>query len=47
MTGDYDLSKNDDGGHELFDNYREMAVSNGVSPDDERLELCRDDTAFT
>lgn len=26
-----------DGGHELFDSYREMAVANGVSPEDPAL----------
>lgn len=35
--------KNDfhDGGHELFDNYREMAIANGVDPDDPVLKPCR------
>lgn len=31
-----------DGGHPLFDNYRAMAVANGVPLDDESLEQCRD-----
>ena len=31
-----------DGGHELHDNYREMAIANGVSPDDPSLAECRD-----
>ncbi|WP_175787502.1 DUF6283 family protein [Burkholderia anthina] len=31
-----------DGGHELFDNYRAMAIANGVDPDDEVLAPCRD-----
>jgi len=30
-----------DGGHELFDNYRDMAVANGVDPDDPVLSPCR------
>lgn len=36
--------KNDveDGGHELFDSYREMAIANGVDPDDPVLKPCRD-----
>lgn len=41
--GDYDLSQITDGGHALFDNYKDMAVANGVSPDDERLILSRTD----
>lgn len=31
----------DDGGHELHENYREMAIANGVSPDDPILVPCR------
>ena len=31
-----------DGGHELFSNYREMAVANGVEPNDVVLGACRD-----
>ncbi len=31
-----------DGGNELHDNYRAMAVANGVSPDDPILARCRD-----
>ena len=31
-----------DGGEELFENYREMAVANGVSADDQVLGPCRD-----
>lgn len=30
-----------DGGHELFDDYRSMAVANGVSPDNTALTRCR------
>lgn len=29
-------------GHELFDSYREMAIANGVDPEDPVLKLCRD-----
>lgn len=32
----------DDAQHELFDNYREMAVANGVDPSDPVLAKCRD-----
>lgn len=31
-----------DGGHELHENYRAMAIANGVSPDDPILAPCRD-----
>lgn len=31
-----------DGGHELHDNYRAMAIANGVSADDAALAACRD-----
>lgn len=31
-----------DGGHQLFDNYRAMAVANGVDPADPVLSRCRD-----
>jgi hypothetical protein len=31
-----------DGGHELFPNYRAMAIANGVAPDDPVLAPCRD-----
>lgn len=31
-----------DGGHELFTSYREMAIANGVDPDDPVLAPCRD-----
>lgn len=30
-----------DGGHELFDSYREMAIANGVDPNDPVLTACR------
>jgi hypothetical protein len=43
MTGDYDLSLVSDGGHELFENYKAMAIANGVSPDDDCLKLSRTD----
>ncbi|GAA0918506.1 hypothetical protein GCM10009560_15530 [Nonomuraea longicatena] len=32
---------------ELYDNYRAMAVANGVSPDDPALAACRDDEFVT
>ncbi len=32
----------DDGGHELHESYRAMAIANGVSPDDPVLAPCRD-----
>lgn len=40
MDGTY---KNDvsDGGHELHEDYRAMAIANGVDPDDESLKQCR------
>ncbi len=31
-----------DDGHELHENYRAMAIANGVAPDDPVLEKCRD-----
>ena len=31
-----------DGGHELHENYRAMAIANGVAPDDPVLGACRD-----
>lgn len=31
----------DDGGHALFDDYTEMAIANGVDPDDDALGKCR------
>ena len=40
--GDWE-SQVSDGGHELFYNYREMAVANGCDPADPALALCRDD----
>lgn len=32
-----------DGGHDLFESYKSMAIANGVSPEDECLILSRDD----
>ena len=37
-----DFSDVQDGGHELYSNYREMAIGNGVDPDDPVLAPCRD-----
>ena len=31
----------EDGGHDLHENYREMAIANGVDPDDPVLTKCR------
>lgn len=31
-----------DGGHQLHENYRAMAIANGVPPEDPVLDLCRD-----
>ena len=41
MSGKYRYDM-DDGGHELHESYRAMAVANGVSPDDPVLMECRD-----
>ncbi|MCW4649297.1 DUF6283 family protein [Pseudomonas aeruginosa] len=37
LTADFE-----DGGHALFESYREMAIANGVDPDDPVLKPCRD-----
>lgn len=34
MRGDIDLSQVSDGGHDLFEHYKAMAIANGVAPDD-------------
>lgn len=31
----------EDGGHELHENYRAMAIANGLDPEDEALTRCR------
>jgi hypothetical protein len=36
-----EIPKVEDGGFELFDSYREMAIANGVDSDDPVLLLCR------
>lgn len=41
VEGRYDPSEVSDGGADLYDNYREMAIANGVASDDPRLELSR------
>lgn len=41
MRGEIDLDQVTDGGHELHDSYREMAIANGVDPDDPRIRRCR------
>jgi hypothetical protein len=33
-----------DGGQDLYENYRQMAVANGVPANDPALANCRDDT---
>lgn len=40
--GTLDMSKVSDDGLELYDSYREMAIANGVDPDEEVLKPCRD-----
>lgn len=42
MEGKIDLGEVGDDGIELYDNYRDMAIANGVDPDDERLKPCRE-----
>jgi hypothetical protein len=37
----HELIDVEDGGHELHESYREMAIANGVDPDDEALRACR------
>lgn len=41
--GELDLEQVHDGGHELFPNYRAMAIANGVDEDDPVLAACRAD----
>lgn len=43
MRGQVSMDEVSDGGHALFDSYREMAVANGVPSDDPVLERCRAD----
>lgn len=43
IKGEYNPDDTSDGGVELFDSYREMAIANGVPADDESLKLSRDD----
>ncbi|GJF06703.1 DUF6283 family protein [Pseudonocardia sp. D17] len=40
-AGRIDLDRVHDGGHELHEDYRAMAVANGLDPDDPRLGPCR------
>jgi len=42
IFGTLDMSQVHDGGHELHESYRAMAVANGVAPDDPVLAPCRD-----
>lgn len=41
--GRIDPSQVTDGGHELHESYRAMAIANGVPADDPAIEPCRDD----
>lgn len=41
MSGLIDYDQIRDGGHELFASYRDMAIANGVDPQDPALALCR------
>jgi hypothetical protein len=41
MSGRINFDEITDGGVELFDNYRDMAEANGVSPSDPALARCR------
>lgn len=41
MKGDYSYSDISDGGFPLYESYKDMAVANGVDPDDEVLRSCR------
>lgn len=41
MSGKYNLESVTDGGHQLHDSYRAMAVANGVHPDEDVLRPCR------
>lgn len=40
-TGEMDFKAISDGGHELHESYRAMAIANGVDPDDPVLGPCR------
>lgn len=42
ITDVIDLNMVSDGGHELHENYRAMAIANGVDPNDPVLAPCRD-----
>lgn len=39
--GTIDLACVNDGGHDMHESYREMAIANGVDPDDHVLKACR------
>jgi hypothetical protein len=41
MAGQIDPGQVSDGGHQLHEDYRTMAVANGMDPHDERLARCR------
>jgi hypothetical protein len=40
-TGAVDLEEVTEGDADLYENYREMAIANGVDPDDPVLQQCR------
>lgn len=40
-NGEYDFNQISDGGHELHESYKAMAVANGCDEDEEVLRLCR------
>src|SRR5690606_33084679 len=46
MRGDYDPSRVEPAGAELFESYRAMAEANGVEPDDPILKPCRANGSF-
>ncbi|HBO7965336.1 TPA: hypothetical protein L5C46_003803 [Pseudomonas aeruginosa] len=41
INGELDLNQVSDGGVDLFDSYAEMAIANGVDPEDPILKPCR------
>jgi hypothetical protein len=41
MTGEIEMTQVSDGGHPLFECYRDMAVANGVNPKNRLLTRCR------
>ena len=41
INGELDMNQVSDGGVDLFDSYAEMAIANGVDPEDPILKPCR------